>query len=619
MSPRMQFRGPARQRGAIGLMAAGTLALALGFTLLVIDTGRLYMEQRKLQRVADVAALEAVSRGGNCVAGMSAAAFATQSAARNGFVVNGDRTLVTECGSLLTGADNLRAFTVDAGKSSAVRVIASNTVDASVAVGIWNLFSGAPVSLGKQLKATAVAALPSPALAQLSIRSTVANVSLLNPLFSALLGSSVNLTLASWNGLLSAHLNLLEYLNQLAIDLGVTAGNYEQLLTADVTIGELIKAAAKVALRNGATAEVITGLNALASAAISPTTVHLGDFLKLQTGGGASGLNADMNVFQLIQGLVQFGSSQNALAVNLPVNLLGLGVGATARIKVVEPPQFSVIGNPTLAKLDPLGVNKIYVRTAQVRILVTVDLSLATTLVGVVTDLLSVVTGLLGLDLRVLPNPNLDISLEAGGGNSYVTDYTCISDTNKSLTARTTTELARLRVGRVNSDWESSTSALTVAPLPLLDIGHKSCPSCARTAYAGGGADIRIDSPALQSSANYTFINPPKVGLPGSEPPYTLTASNAVAGMSQAVSGIQLIVHAPTFNPGVLLGLVFNTLLGLVNQVLALLVTTLSNILSPLLDSLLNNVLLTLGIEVGKIQVSGNLSCGQPGKAYLVI
>ena len=39
MSPRLQFRGPARQRGAIGLMAALTLTLALAFMLLVVDIG----------------------------------------------------------------------------------------------------------------------------------------------------------------------------------------------------------------------------------------------------------------------------------------------------------------------------------------------------------------------------------------------------------------------------------------------------------------------------------------------------------------------------------------------------------------------------------------------------
>ena len=128
MSPRLQFRGPARQRGAIGLMAALTLAMALGFTVLVIDSDRLYLEQRKLQRVADTAALEAVTRDGNCLPGLSAASYATQSATRNGFTVNATGTLTVSCGTLQTGADNLRAFTVDATKSAAVRVIATQTV-----------------------------------------------------------------------------------------------------------------------------------------------------------------------------------------------------------------------------------------------------------------------------------------------------------------------------------------------------------------------------------------------------------------------------------------------------------------------------------------------------------
>lgn len=66
MSPQLRgmgFTGPQQQRGAIGLMAAVTLGMVLLFMLLVIDSGRLYLEQRKLQRVADMAALEVVSRG----------------------------------------------------------------------------------------------------------------------------------------------------------------------------------------------------------------------------------------------------------------------------------------------------------------------------------------------------------------------------------------------------------------------------------------------------------------------------------------------------------------------------------------------------------------------------
>lgn len=618
MSPRMQFRGPARQRGAIGLMAALTLGLALGFTVLVIDSGRLYLEQRKLQRVADTAALEAVTRNGDCLSGLSAATYATQSAARNGFTVNADGTLTTSCGTLNTGADNFRAFTVDSTKSAAVRVVATHNVATSVAAGVYALLSGGPVSLTTGLSATAVAAQPLPPLAQLSIRSTLADVNLLNPLFSGLMGSAVNLSVASWNGLVGANINLLSFLDQLAIDLHVTAGDYNQLLQTDATVGQLIKAAATVARLNGATAEVQAGLNSLVTAAVSPVKLHLGDMLKLQTGGPASGLDADLNALQLIQAFVQLGNNKNAVAATLPVNLLGLGVGATVSIKVIEPPQFSVVGNPALAKLAPLGANRIYVRTAQVRVLVTLDLSLTTTLIPMLNTTLSAVVGLLGLDLQILPSPNLDVSLEAGGGNSYVTDYTCASDTNKSLVVSATTAVATLRVGKLNSDWASSTGPLSVTPITLLDIGRKPCGSCARIPFAGGGADLIINSPALQTTASHTFINPSKVGMPPVSP-YTLTASNAIAGLSQAVSGIQLTVHAPTFNPGALFQVIFDTLLGLVNVVLTTVVNTLSSILSPLLDNLLNNVLKTLGIDVGKIQVDANLTCGQKGKAYLVI
>jgi uncharacterized membrane protein len=608
-----QFRGPTRQRGAIGLMAAATLALALILMLLVVDTGRLYMEQRKLQRVVDTAALEAVSRGGTCLPGFTAASYAGQSATRNGFTVDVNNTLATTCGSLLTGANGLRTFTVDATQAAAVKVVASRTVTTSFAGGVQALVSGGAVSLNTQLNASAVAAAPLPPLAQLTIRSTLLDVNLLNGISSSIGGAPVNLTVASWNGLLGANINLLNFMDQLAVDLHVTAGNYTQLLSTDATVGQLLQAAATVAQRNGATADVQAGFNGLISAVVSPTKVHLGDILNLQSGTTSSALNASVNALQLVQAFLELGNSKSAVAGTIPVNLLGLGLGATAKIKVIEPAQFSVVGNPALAKVAPLGANQIYVRTAQVRVLVTLDLSLVTNLIGVVTNTLSVVTGLLGLNLYVLPNPNLDISLEAGGGNSYVTDYTCVSDTNKSLNANTTTTVAELRVGRINSDWASSLSPMTVTPVTLLDIRNANVP------FSGGGAEIKIDSPALQTSATSTFINPPKVGLDPSNPPYTLTASNAIAGMSQAVSGVQLIVHTPAFTPNPLLAIAFATLNTLLTGVLSLLTTTLNSILSPLLDNLLNNVLKTLGIEVGKIQVGANLTCGQPGKAYLVI
>lgn len=640
MSPRMQFRGPARQRGAIGLMAAGTLALALGFTLLVIDTGRLYMEQRKLQRVADTAALEAVSRDGNCKSGQSATTYATQSATRNGFTVSADNTLTVSCGTLQTGAENLRAFVVDATKTAAVQVIVSRPVTTSIAAGIGALLSGAPVSLTTRLDATAVAAEPKITLAQLSIRSTLLSVdsarsNLLNPLFSTLLGGNVNLTVGGWDGLVKTDINLLKFMDQLAIELGVSAGNYTALLNTQGSVTKFIKAAANVVNLNGASAEVKTALTNLQVAATGASPIKLGDLLTLQTGTQEAGLDATVQLFQLIQGFVQLANKNSAVNSTLPVNVLGLA-GVTTHIKVIQPPQFSAVGDPALAKVAPLGVNKIYVRTAQVRILVSVDLSLINSVLQLVNTLLTPVVGLVNTllapgcilgsctqtDLKILPNGlNLDLGIEAGVGSSYVTDYSCASPTNKSLTATTNISALQVKVGQIDDAvWLSSSGAPSLSPLTLVDIGSKTCTllNCgARTPFGGGGSEIMIDSPiAGKTESNYTFANPHEINV-SPEPTHPVSVSGVVGSLKGTLGGLTLIQHTPTI--GSLLGSLLSTLLSTLSQVVGLLITAISGLLAPLVDPIVDSLLVNLGIDVNKVDVGFNLTCGEKGKAYLVI
>lgn len=640
MSPRTQFRGPARQRGAIGLMAAGTLALALGFTLLVIDTGRLYMEQRKLQRVADTAALEAVSRDGNCKSGQSATTYATQSATRNGFTVSADNTLIVSCGTLQTGAENLRAFVVDATKTAAVQVIVSRPVTTSIAAGIGALLSGAPVSLTTRLDATAVAAEPKITLAQLSIRSTLLSVdsarsNLLNPLFSTLLGGNVNLTVGGWDGLVKTDINLLKFMDQLAIELGVSAGNYTALLNTQGSVTKFIKAAANVVNLNGASAEVKTALTNLQVAATGASPIKLGDLLTLQTGTQEAGLDATVQLFQLIQGFVQLANKNSAVNSTLPVNVLGLA-GVTTHIKVIQPPQFSAVGDPALAKVAPLGVNKIYVRTAQVRILVSVDLSLINSVLQLVNTLLTPVVGLVNTllapgcilgsctqtDLKILPNGlNLDLGIEAGVGSSYVTDYSCASPINKSLTATTNISALQVKVGQIDDAvWLSSSGAPSLSPLTLVDIGSKTCTllNCgARTPFGGGGSEIMIDSPiAGKTESNYTFANPHEINV-SPEPTHPVSVSGVVGSLKGTLGGLTLIQHTPTI--GSLLGSLLSTLLSTLSQVVGLLITAISGLLAPLVDPIVDSLLVNLGIDVNKVDVGFNLTCGEKGKAYLVI
>lgn len=640
MSPCLQFRGPARQRGAIGLMAAGTLALALGFMLLVIDSGRLYLEQRKLQRVADTAALEAVTRDGNCLSGASATAYATQSATRNGFTVNADNTLTVSCGTLQIGADHLRAFSADPKKSAAVQVIATRTVATSVAAGIGALLSGGPASLTTRLSATAVAAEPKISLAQLSIRSTLLGVdssqsSLLNPLFSTLLGGNVNLTAGGWDGLVKTDINLLKFMDQLAIELGVSAGNYTTLLNTQGNVTQFIKAAATVVNLNGATATVTTALANLQVAATSASPIKLGDLLQLQTGTQAAGLDATVQLFQLIQGFVQLANKNSAVTAVLPVNVLGLA-GVTTRIKVIQPPQFSAVGDPALAKAAPLGVNRIYVRTAQVRILVSVDLSVINAVLQWVNSLLSPVVGLVNTllapgcllgnctqtDLQILPyGLNLDLGIEAGTGSSYVTDYSCASPTNKSLTATTNISAVQVKVGQIDDAiWLSSSPAQSLSPLTLVDIGSKTCnlSGCgARTPFGGGGSEIMIDSPvAGTTEPNYTFANPHEINV-SPDPTHPVMVSGVVGSLKGTLGGITLIQHTPTI--GSLLGSLLSTLLSTLSDVVALLASAIGGLLAPLVDPIVNSLLMNLGIDINKVDVGFNLTCGEKGKAYLVI
>ncbi|NWA25246.1 hypothetical protein HX866_10105 [Pseudomonas gingeri] len=611
------FHGPASQRGAIGLMAAITLGLALLLMVVVADTGRLYLEQRKLQRVVDTAALEAVSRGGTCLPGLSAASYATLAASRNAFTVGTGNTLTTTCGTLVTGSNNLRTFAVNAAQSSAIKVVATHAVATSIAAGIYTLVSTATFNPNTQLSATAVAATPLPPTAQLSIRSTVVTANL-NSIMGPLLGSSLTITAAGWNGLLSTNINLLSYLNQLAIDLNVTAGNYTQLLATNVTVAQLMQTAITVSQANGASADVLTALGNLKVAAQTAGSIQLGNLLSLSTSTPTSVLNANLQVFQLVQALAEVANNQNGLAVTLPVSLLGLGSGITVQTKVIQAPQFSAIGNPALAALNPQGPNQIYVRTAQIRTLVSLDLSVVTNIVSIVTTALSAITsalGILGLNLSILPVHTLGLSLDAGGGSSYVTGYTCVSDTNKSLSISATTDTAYLRVGNISSNWASSSAAPTVTPFVLVAVGTLAAP------YSGGGLELTINSPALQTTGTNTFINPPNVNVTPTPayPPYTLSMSNPTTSLTSSVTGIQLTSITPTYTPSPLLAVTFGLVTTAINGLTSLLVSALSAPLNLVLNDLINTLLTGLGITVGQISVDGHLTCGQTGKAYLVI
>jgi len=634
-------------------MAAGTLALALIFMLLAVDSGRLYLEKRKVQSIADTSALEAAGLGGQCGSSTTANAYAVQNAKRNGFtLVAGDnsRTLVVTCGTLATNASNLRVFTADATKNDAIQVVASRTVMTSIANGILNLFHGKAFNAQTVLSATAVAA-QAPPVAQLTIRSSLATVDstkspLLNFTFGNLLGGSLSLTAAGWNGILSTNVNLLGYLDQLAIRLKVTAGDYNALLTTKASATDLIHAAVMLLQKNGNVATAIIN-NVLALEAIAPNTqlLTVGNLLNVATGTPIAALNSTVQLFQLLEAVAQLSSSKSAVsaAVQLSIPLVG---NVSIQTKVIEPPQLSAIGNPALAKAGLAKTpqtDQIFVRTAQVRTLVVVQApvlklvsGVASILTGLATPVSKVVSGLLNLNIPAVVGgvlclvacnvtdvditQSLSIYIEAASAESHVTDFSCATPATKSLTVQATTAVATLGVGYVDPVSAFSSSApVNVQPVRLIDFGEHYCIVLTlicgpRTAGVGGGLNLKALSTIGQQTGSLLFLPVAEMNAPPTyqSPPGT---ADIIKSLGATLSGLQVTYVPPTGStPSSGNATVANALTTIISSVVGLI----QNVLSPVLDPIVNTLLSALGISLGNAEVGANLTCHM-GRAYLVI
>jgi uncharacterized membrane protein len=647
-----------RSRSAGSILVNTAIALSLIIiTLIGTELGYMFYVKRELQKTADLAALAGAQGLGvnNCTTATTAA---IANAAQNmpiGLSPLGSDSVVCGRWDPVLKPVAPHFGTPDSGqKFNAVRVTISRTPPL--------LMPGIPGNQTRLITADAVAAQQTPK-ANLTIRSTLLTVDstkspLLNAVFGGLLGGTLNVTAAGWNGLLNTNVKLLTYIDQLGVNLGIGVGKYDQVLGTNVSVGTLVQAMIDALQQSGNTAQVVLdALNLLkltANAAAAQPLLKLGDLLGVQTGTDAAGLNTNIQLFQLLEGVVQAANGKNGVVATVALPIPGLA-SVTTNVKVIEPPQVSATGNPALAKLNPTGPDQIYVRTAQVRALISIDLpalngitdlvNALTTALSPVTDLLNnllslnLFTGLQNIlgctlgctrnvtDIKILPSPvRLDISLDAGGGASRVTDYSCTANAT-SLTSQTTTSVATLRVGSLGAtpalakaNAFSSSALPTVNAVPVIDIGSQSCQlgllglgvvSCdasTRKPYYGGGLGLKADVPVAASTQSQFFANPPTLDQ---APAYLAIATqNIVNSLSDTLKALNLLIAIPPTAPGgglpnVLTGLT-NTLSGVINLLMGIISGVLSPLLDPLVNTLLSNV---LGANLAQTEVGARLTC----------
>lgn len=449
-----------RQRGAFSILSAATLVMAILFLALVVDSGRLYLEQRKLQKLADTAALESISRleSGNCALDtVNAHLYAVENAASYGFVGNGQQSLASSCVSISI-IDGLRVPTADPAGGRAVRVVTRNEVPASIIVRSGGLF-GLPGNSTVGLQAVAVAEKDREPMAVFSVGAQLLDLSS-NGLVPRLLKTAgvdvTSLTLLDSEGLANAQITPGGLLQALGVNVGINqlkALTPEGLVNlVDTQIGvigiqKLIDVSASLVTHNETLAADIKALGGtLANSQLNNATVNLlatderPGLLKLVTGSGqsvGSALDAKLSLGDVLSTGLMTGVQGRGLVLD-ELKLLANANGDVAlglKMGIVEPPAIGI---------GPVGTTAF---NAQMRLQLDVN-----------SSNLPVVGGLLDILGTSL---SLPITLDLASAEGVLTNIDC-SLAKPEATIDVESTIGNICIGSMpaNTLWSTSASCL---------------------------------------------------------------------------------------------------------------------------------------------------------------
>lgn len=350
-------RPPREERGAVLVLAAFGLVVAMISAALAIDIGSLAQDARQDQKVADLAALDAV-RG-------TPATFNTlalSSAARNGFP--------TTTGFSMTAVEGTKSGNACTTVSGA----------GSVCVTVTSPYTNKFPFVGGRNSVTRAAMASNTAFGGFTIGSSLVTFdtsrsAILDRFIGRIVkGSNISTGLVSWSGLAGAHVTLDAFRTQLAT-MGFTVGSVSQLLDANLTLTQLMQATAQALTAQGvAGAAQATILNTLKAQVTSSSLVQfkLSQFMTVSQGADNTALASNLNVFQLVTAAAQVANGSNFIDVS-DVGISVPGVLSTkASLQVIQPPKlyFGPVGGST--------------STAQISLTLTPSLDLPITVLGLV-------------------------------------------------------------------------------------------------------------------------------------------------------------------------------------------------------------------------------------------
>ncbi|TKD51126.1 pilus assembly protein TadG-related protein [Sphingomonas baiyangensis] len=459
--------------GSASVLVAGALPMLIGAAALALDLGMVQLEARRMQGVADAAALAAATdpTGAQALAEASAGAALTVTVTTGAY--RGDPGVAV--------ADR---FVAGGAAADAVRV----TVARRVPTAFARVFGTDGVTIARH----ATAARTDMAAISIGSRLAALDGGALNAMLSAMTGSSVTLALVDYQALASAEIDLFDWLDGVRTHAALSAGTYDALLDGDVAAAAAIEAlAAQVG-------DPVAGAALTAIAALTPGNVRLGDLIDAgpigaRTGGagGAVGVQALDVVANVL--LATGGARQFELA-------LGGGIAGIASTRA------SVAIGERPAQTPWIAIDReggAIVRTAQARIAIDAQLAPLS------------IPGLTPLSVR------LPLFIELAGAEARIASLDCETPRRVEVEARTspaTFAIGTVDTGTLDEFGQAMTigdAALVRAPLIAVDGSAR--------------IDMGAAEPWQQLSFDTAAIEAGEVR--------TVRATHAVAGVASALAG----------------------------------------------------------------------------------
>jgi uncharacterized membrane protein len=534
------------ERGSISILSSLMMVIVIGFSALAVDVSNFYYQRRTLRTATDLAAMAAAMN----LSDATAAAQATL--ALNGFPASTLQSVTIGTYTANASTPVAQRFVAGSGATANAVLLSTQTQAQLFFGGIFQILGGSQPSStqsqGMPIAAQATAAInPTGSFAIGSGLVGLQN-GILNSVLGAMLGSNLSLSLADYQSLASANIDLFAFSNALASRANITGVTYTQLLSGTFSESDVLYALEAAAASSGGASSASSSLSSIA--AVAPTTqISLSSLMSLgaygsDLVGSTAPITTSVSALDVLSNVLQIANGTNQVQVPLSVNLSPVA-SATLQVAQGQRPSGS-----TFATIGSAGAT---VYTTQTRLLLTLNIAQSGT-----SSLLSV-----------------PIYIELGAAKAQLTSATCsTSDSVPDVTLAVTPSLVNAWIGKVtNADFTNFATEPVPTAATLLSV-----PGIA-TVTGLANASIANTTP---TSVSFTYTQ-----IQNATRQTTSTTDYVSSLLGSLLANLQL--NASVIGLG----------LGLPSVLDAAVAATLATATSPI-DTVLSSILQGLGLGVGQ-------------------